>query len=154
MGLQMTITRKRRKRAAKAGFLARLRHPGGAWIAAVLALVFQLGLSASHAAERASASPAELAAAALGAALGQQIVLCDQAGSDHADPHGHSSPCCDDCALCGVACHAAALAPRLAALLAPQPLAIIVAFRLNTDEAAPSRFNYFNARPRAPPLSI
>jgi hypothetical protein len=154
----MTTVCKRKRPAAEAGFLARLRRPSGAWavgVLAVLALVFQLGLSAAHAAEKASVSQAELAAAALGAAIGQPVVLCDQGGGGHSDPLGHTSPCCDDCALCGAVCHAATVAPpRITEPLPPQPLVVAATLRLDADETAPPLFARLNARPRAPPLSI
>ncbi|HLW92679.1 MAG TPA: hypothetical protein VKS78_15455 [Roseiarcus sp.] len=53
--------------------LASLRRPLAAWFAA-LALIFQLVAGAAHAPQ--GASPADLTAAALSAAIGHEVSLC------------------------------------------------------------------------------
>jgi hypothetical protein len=145
----MTVKRDRTRRAAGAGLLARLRRPALAWIAA-LALVLQIGFSAAHA--PASASSAELAAAALSTAIGQQVSLCAERGGDHSGAPGHAFPCCDDCALCG-ACSPLAPSQSLAALFAPERPAVGAFAPRGEAEALPPTF-FSAARSRAPPLPV
>jgi hypothetical protein len=145
----MMVKRDRTRRAAGVGLLARLRRPAAAWIAA-LALVLQIGFSAAQAPT--SAASAELAAAALSAAIGQQVSLCAEPGGDHSGAPGHAFPCCVDCALCAACCP---LAPSqsLAALFAPERLSVeALAPRVEAEARLPTFFSA--ARSRAPPLPV
>jgi hypothetical protein len=100
-----------------------------------------------------AASPEQRAAAALSAAIGQQVSLCAQ--GEHSGAPDQSCPCCDDCALCGVACWGAPtpLAGRVVALLAPARIAP-VRFPNDDQAAAHPPLVISSVRSRAPPLSI
>jgi hypothetical protein len=125
-----------------------LRRPFAAWLAS-LALILQLVASAAHTPQ--ISSSADLAAAALSAAIGQQVLFCG--GANNHAPRDHA-PCCDDCALChGSNCAAGVLPLRLASETAP---ARVVATRLNArdrEHFAPPFF-VAAARPRAPPVPV
>jgi hypothetical protein len=145
------VRRKRTNGGAGAASLVRLRGSAFAWVAA-LALILQIGLSAAHGPTKVSS--AELAAAALSAAIGQQVSLCAEGAGGHSGAPDGSSPCCDDCALCSVGCHLGAAAlQRVATLLAPQS---VIAEVLTSPVDAPSRPPTFfsSARSRAPPLPV
>jgi hypothetical protein len=147
----MAGRRKARRRGA-ATLLARLRGLFATWLAA-LVLFVQLGLNAAYAPT--AASSADLAAAALSAAIGQEVSLCDQNGpSHHPGAPGRSCPCCDDCALCRLATHVVALAPeRLATSIAPAGF-IAAPFASHRTARAPPSFVFPSARPRAPPVPV
>ena len=133
-----------RRQSGRALF-ALLRRPGATWFAA-LALFVQIGFGAAAT----DASPEQRAAAALGAAIGQHVSLCDR--GKHSGAPAQSRPCCDDCALCGFACCGAIALPaeRVVALLAPVRASPA---RLRPDEAAARPpIPMSSARPRAPPL--
>jgi hypothetical protein len=144
----MTKPNQTRRKSGRAVF-AVLRRPAATWFAALALLVQMIGFGAAPTA----ASAEQRAAAALSAAIGQQVSLCAQ--GEHSGGPDQSCPCCDDCALCGVAgCSAAApLADRVIALLAPERVAPA---QFPTDNQAPARppVVFSSARPRAPPLSI
>jgi len=132
----------RRKTARR--LRARPRRPAVAWLAA-LAFILQIGLSAAPAA---AASPGERAAAALSAAVGQQVPLCAETG--HAGAPDHSPPCCGDCALCGLACGLALLAPPSIAQRVEPQRGVALRFSWRDGTAAPPVF-FSAARPRGPP---
>lgn len=141
--------RSRTWRKGRVGLFAALRRPAFAWIAA-FALFFQLGLAGSHG--PATPSSAELAAAALSAAVGQQVSLCAEHGEHH--PGAPDRSCCDDCAACGAARHSSAIPPQgVAELLAPERVSHnAVTALLNPP---PLAANFFSAaRPRAPPVPV
>jgi hypothetical protein len=149
-GARMAIRRVGTQRASGRRGLAPLRQPCAAWLAA-LALVLQLGFGGVSHWAAAGASAAEHAVTALSAAIGQEVSLC-AGGAGGPGPPGPSYPCCEDCTLCGFACHSSALAPQHAAApFGPQRIAA-AAFRRRQDaDAAPPLFQS-NGRPRAPPL--
>lgn len=137
-------------RAAATGF----RQAFVAWIA-VVALVVQLG-SAPMPQAMAGAGDAEAVAAlgALTALLGPNAALCQRGDvSAPRSPSHNSHHCCDDCALCQLDGHAAALAPSSGAILLPfannaRPLEI-------PADAGFSRLQRVAfAQPRAPPISL
>jgi hypothetical protein len=139
----------RTRRMARVGLFARLRRPSFAWIAA-FALFFQLGLTGAHAPT--APSSVDIAAAALSAAVGQEVSLCAEHGGDHSGAPDRS--CCDDCAVCGAACHPGAIPPQdVAEILAPERVSREgVAAPINLPRPAANFF--FAARPRAPPIPV
>ena len=98
-------------------------------------------------------SPRQQAAAALSAAIGEDVSLCAKA-DDHpgAPTPGHS--CDDDCPLCRIASHAAAILPGRAAppLVLAKLVATVLIPRDNAPALAPIPFS--NAQPRAPPVPV
>jgi hypothetical protein len=141
---------RRTQRASGRRGLAPLRRPWTAWLAA-LALVFQLGFGGVSHWAAAGASATELAVTALSAAVGQEISLCAESAGGHSGAPNTSFPCCDDCALCGFACHSAALAPqRAAAPFASRRIAAAAPIPRDDAGASPPLF-LSNGRPRAPP---
>jgi len=143
------IGRTRARRKPDKRLLTLLRRPAASWFAALI-LIVQLGLSAAPTAQTASSAER---AAALSAAIGQQVSLC--AEGDHSGAPDRSRPCCDDCALCGSSpCGAAPIALlRVALLLAPDRdwAGSLVP---QAWAAAPSPALRPAARPRAPPVSV
>jgi hypothetical protein len=140
------IRRDQTRRKSGSAPFALLRRPVAVWFAA-LALLVQIGFGVAPTA----ASPEQRAAAALSAAIGQQVSLCAQ--GEHSGAPDQSCPCCGDCALCGLF-HCGAAAPtalRVIALLAPEPARL---GRLRPDDEALARPLVFisSARPRAPPV--
>jgi hypothetical protein len=124
-----------------------------AWLA-VLALVLQLGFGGVSHWAAAGASAAELAATGLSAAVGQEVSLCAEGAGGHSGAPDPSYPCCDDCALCGFACHSAALAPQRAAGLIAPTRAVAAEFEAGADENALPPVFFSTARPRAPPVPV
>jgi hypothetical protein len=149
-GQKSGTTLRRLGRAAAAGF----RRGFVAWIA-IVALVVQLG-SAAVPQAMAGAGDAESVAAlgALKALLGPNAALCQRGdASAPGSPSHNSHHCCDDCALCQLDGHTAALAPSSAAILPPfannaGPLGI----RRDTGFSRLQRVAF--AQPRAPPISL
>ena len=91
---------------------------------------------------------------ALTALLGPNAALCQRAdASAPGSPSHNSHHCCDDCALCQLDGHTAALAPSCGAILLPfannaRPLEI-------PGDASFSRLQRVAfAQPRAPPISL
>jgi hypothetical protein len=134
---------------ARVGLFARLRRRPFAWLVA-FALFLQLGFAANHG--PAAPSSVELAAAALSAAVGQEVSLCAEHGDDHSGAPDRS--CCNDCAFCGAACHSGAIPPTdVADILAPE----CVSHDAVAAKIAPPLFTanfFFAARPRAPPVPV
>jgi len=132
--------------------LAALRRPFAAWFA-VLAVIIQLGVAALHPAM--AAAQRDLAAAALSAAIGQDVSLCDHPGDDSGGaPAGNGHSCDDDCPLCRIASHAAAILPKPAVsplvLGAPASTVLIP----GRSERALAPVAHSTARPRAPPIPV
>jgi hypothetical protein len=141
--------RARTRRMARGGLFARLRRSPFGWLVA-FALFFQLGLAANHG--QAAPSSLELAAAALSAAVGQEVSLCAEHGGDHSGAPDHS--CCDDCAFCGAACHSTAIPPQdVAEILAPERVSRKGVAAPITPPLLAANF-FFAARPRAPPIPV
>ena len=143
-----TMTRRGQTRRKSGGAIfAFLRRPIATWLAVLALFVQVIGLGVAPTA----ASPEQQAAAALSAAIGQQVSLCAQ--GEHSGAPDQSCPCCGDCALCGLF-HCGATAPvalRVIALLAPERS---TATRLYPDDEAAERppISVLTARPRAPPV--
>ena len=100
-----------------------------------------------------AASPRQQAEAALSAAIGEDVSLCAQAGDHPGAPiPGHS--CDDDCPLCRIAGHTAAILPERAAppLVLADFVAAVLIPRDNAPALAPIPFS--NAQPRAPPVPV
>jgi hypothetical protein len=139
------IRRNRTRRKTDKALCALLRRPVATWFAVLVLVVQVIGFAAAPAA----ASP-EQRAAALSAAIGEQVSLCAQ--GEHSGAPDQSCPCCGDCALCGLACCAApALVERVAALLAPER-APPASFPTEDEAAARPPILVPAARPRAPPV--
>ncbi len=139
------IRRDQTSRKTGRAIFALLRRPVAAWFAVLALLVQVIGFGAAPTA----ASPEQRAAAALSAAIGQQVSLCAQ--GEHSRSSDKSCPCCDDCALCGFSCIGApALAERVVALLTPART-LVSAF-LPDDGTAPPPVLFSAGRPRAPPV--
>ncbi len=127
-----------------------LRRPFAAWIAA-LAILVQLTAGAAHTPQ--DASPAESAALALSAAIGQTVALCGEgAGGSAGAPH-HGAPCCNDCTLCHAAGCAAALSVACVGWSAV-PGDGVVALGERHYPRVTSVFQGANARSRAPPIPV
>jgi hypothetical protein len=150
MGQKTGMRLRRLGRAAATGF----RQAFVAWIA-ILALVVQLG-SAPISPAMADVHDAEAVAAlgALTALLGPNVTLCERGdASAPGSPSHNSRHCCDDCALCQLDGHAAALAPSSDAI----PLLFAYdAKPLNIPgDVGFSRLRRVAfAQPRAPPISL
>lgn len=124
-----------------------------AWIA-ILALVVQLGsVSVLPAAAETGDAQAVAALGALKALLGPNVALCERDASAPGAPAHAPHHCCDDCALCQLAGHGAALIPS-------DPVGPVLfaraTERLNAQRpssiARPRLFA--SAQPRAPPISL
>jgi hypothetical protein len=143
------MKRRRLGRAAAMG----VRSAFVAWIA-ILALVVQLG-SAQIPQAMAQTGDAEAVAAlgALAALLGPNVALCARGdASSPASPSHDSHPCCDDCALCQLTGHAAALVPsgHAIAFLFEHKAKPLSAVR---DSRVAAMRRVASAQPRAPPIS-
>jgi hypothetical protein len=140
----------RRMRSAWDG---RCRSAVVAWIA-VLAVLVQLGASAQQHPAMAGAPPSEAAAALseLTALLGPHVALCERDdGSAPSAPSHEQHKCCDDCALCRLAGHAAALMPP--DVFSPIPLAREVApLGVSNERNVAKPRAVLGAQPRAPPI--
>jgi Protein of unknown function (DUF2946) len=131
----------------RGSILAALRRPYASWIG-LLALLIQLTVVAALPAQ--TQTPREQAASALSAAIGAPVALCDQADADRSGKSHHSS-CCDDCPLCRLSHHAAAILPEwiAQAIAATSPQSDDFG-AIGSDQPAPQIF-FDNARARAPP---
>jgi len=143
------IKRRRLGRAAATG----VRSAFIAWMA-ILALVVQLGSAPiPQAAAHSGDSEAVAALGALTALLGPNVALCARGdASSPASPSHDSHSCCDDCALCQLTGHAAALVPSGHAIAFlfehnAKPLPAVRDSRVAAISRVPS------AQPRAPPIS-
>jgi hypothetical protein len=130
--------------------LAALRRPYASWIA-VLALLVQLAAVAVQPAQ--AQAPHEQAAAALSAAIGQPVSLCDQGDADHSGGSNHSS-CCDDCPLCRLSHHAAAILPQWIAHVIDAASPRTDHFGLLREDQPSPQIFFDSARPRAPPFLV
>jgi hypothetical protein len=129
------------------------RSAFAAWLA-IVALVVQLGSPVQpRLMADAGQSDGLAALGALTALLGPNVVLCvHEGGSEPGSPPRDSHHCCDDCALCQLTGHVAALMPPGDFVLAQlardsRPLRFVMA----TNFAKPPPVAF--AQPRAPPIS-
>jgi hypothetical protein len=125
-----------------------------AWVA-ILAVVVQLG---SAAVRPAMANPAEsdasAARSALAALLGPDVALClHDGGSAPGSPSHDSHHCCDDCALCQLTGHAAALLPP-DVFLPAQFARYLTPLGVPQERGLAKPRVLALAQPRAPPISL
>ena len=132
------------------GLFSVLRRPFAAWIAA-LAILVQLTAGAAPTPQ--VASPAESAALALSAAIGQTVVLCGKGAGDPAGAPHHGPPCCNDCTLCHGAGCAAALPVACLDWSAVSGQAVVALGKRQSQHVA-LLFRGANARSRAPPIPV
>jgi hypothetical protein len=142
------MKRRRLGRAAAMG----VRSAFIAWMA-IVALIVQLGSAQiPQAMAQTGDSEAVAALGALTALLGPNVALCARGdASAPASPSHDSHSCCDDCALCQLTGHAAALVPSghaIALLLEhnAKPLSAVRDSRIAAIKRVAS------AQPRAPPV--
>lgn len=117
---------------------------------ALLGFVLQPIASVQHVT---SATQSDVAGALgeLAAVFGPNVVICEHDnGSAPAAPTRNSHSCCDDCALCQSAGHAAAVAPPEVDL--PTKLFRVAAHLDVPDDIGLTRPAFVLAQPRAPPV--